>query len=279
MAGLPHTRYCVMPGMFYEDILKPKNDEDEDTRSEILILNAEMNYYGFNAMIQLYDKGLDDIRELPEIRKQIKEALIGMKQHYFQEDSKDNRESFKNSIIDFHRVEFAIDLCAFIKKLPEAQGIEQRDDMVMIEACHEDGYEQFWRNNPPVTNPITALGIMYNQLYDYMFFYDKILMFQMLCVMSSTPPIEMHNRLRRKYFNLKDFVAFDNNWSFFKFKEVMNVDLVFRGIHAREARKANYIAKNKAKGEKMANKKAAKKKEKDKKEEEKAIARGAKTPK
>jgi len=51
MAGLPHTRYCVMPGMFYEDILKPKNDEDEDTRSEILILNAEMNYYGFNAMI------------------------------------------------------------------------------------------------------------------------------------------------------------------------------------------------------------------------------------
>jgi len=47
-----------------------------------------------------------------------------MKQHYFQEDSKDNRESFKNSIIDFHRVEFAIDLCAFIKKLPEAQGIE-----------------------------------------------------------------------------------------------------------------------------------------------------------
>ena len=51
-------------------------------------------------------------------------ALIVTKKRYFQEDSKDNRESFKNSIIDFHRVEFAIDLCAFIKKLPEAQGIE-----------------------------------------------------------------------------------------------------------------------------------------------------------
>ena len=140
MLGIQSTRYCLQPGRFHINKIDTTKIDKQKLKG-LLTLSIKMNYHGFNAYALIYSG--ERFSDLEKKRKEYADYFNSEKTKVYPKDAKE--ENRVQDVISFSRVEFAVDLAAFIESEPKPKKPEK-----MTEEEKKKEAEKVARKNNPL---------------------------------------------------------------------------------------------------------------------------------